>query len=178
MDSPGKSLKGKSPINNKQEKEEKEEKFSMHSFIKKTHQAMDSPGKLFTLKNPVQAPINKKPEKEDGFPTPEGEPFSLQLYVKKNLENQAMDSPGKLFTVKVPVQAPEKEEDGLCELTHTREKEKRKMDSPLQRECNLGFYRMLIVLRLLHAAESNKRPLENVGKDPAHGGLPPSTFKI
>ena len=51
---------------------------------------MDSPGKLFTLKNLVQAPINKKPEKEDGFPTPEGEPFSLQLYVKKNQENQVL----------------------------------------------------------------------------------------
>ncbi|CAG7893257.1 unnamed protein product [Brassica rapa] len=96
MDSPGKSLKGKSPINNKQEKEE--------------DQAMDSPGKLLTVKNPVQAPINKTPEKEDGFPTPEGEPFSLQLLVKQNQENQAMDSQGKLFPEKFPVQALEKED--------------------------------------------------------------------
>ncbi|WZY76567.1 hypothetical protein YC2023_022951 [Brassica napus] len=110
MDSPGKSLKGKSPINNKQEKEE--------------DQAMDSPGKLLTVKNPVQAPINKTPEKEDGFPTPEGEPFSLQLLVKQNQENQAMDSQGKLFPEKFPVQALEKEDGWTWKVDpHEREGE-------------------------------------------------------
>ncbi|CAH8337440.1 unnamed protein product [Eruca vesicaria subsp. sativa] len=47
---------------------------------------MDSPGKLLNVKIPVQAPNNKKPEKEgeeeDGFTTPKGVQFIIPPQVK------------------------------------------------------------------------------------------------